>query len=164
MKRSEKGIIINTVLQTFDKCNGVFVIDYQKINSSKVVLFKKQLVKLSGSIVVVKNSLLGLAAKQNENLKKISVCFQKQIALVYAFNDVFEVASAVNLFLKDVNVSFKAGLIYGDALNRIDFEKISKINSQKGLYAQVCGVLQNPIVKLIVVLDQISKIKDKVSL
>jgi ribosomal protein L10 len=157
MKKQEKEVIINNVLNTVSKSTGLFVIDFKKINSFKIVSLKKQLFKSNGSMVVVKNSLLFLAAKQNSNLEKISSSFQQQIALIYSFGDVFEVAGIVNEFLKDSQVGFKVGLINDSKLNIGVFEKISKISSQKNLYARVCGVLRNPIVNLISTLIEISK-------
>lgn len=158
MNKKEKEIIVNSVLHTLNRSSGLFVIDFKKINAFKVIALKKNLFKSNGKIVVVKNSLLSLAAEKNDNLRKIASSFQQQIALIYAFEDVFKTASVVNAFLKDAtDIKFKAGLISDCELNKNIFEKIAKINSQSELHSQLCGMLKNPIASLISVLMQISK-------
>ena len=158
MNKQEKQIIINNVVHSMSRCSGVFVIDFKKINAFKIIALKKNLFKSNGKIVVVKNSLLSLAAEKNDNLKKIASAFQQQIALIYAFEDVFQTASVVNLFLRDTEgIEFKAGLINDFELNSGVFERISKIKSKSVLHSQLCGMLQAPIISLISVLMQISK-------
>jgi ribosomal protein L10 len=158
MNKKEKEVIINNVLHSLHKCSGLFVVDFEKVNAFKVVELKKNLFKSNGQIVVVKNSLLSLAAKKDDNFKKIASSFQQQIALVYAFDDVFKTASVVNAFLKDATtIKFKAGLINNMELSVGVFEKISKIKSQSELHSQLCGMLKNPIINLISVLMEISK-------
>lgn len=158
MNKKQKQVIVNTVLHTLNKCAGVFVIDFKKINAFKIMALKKDLFKSNGKIVVVKNSLLSLAAEKNDNLKKIASSFQQQIALIYAFEDIFKTVSVVNVFLKDAkDIKFKAGLINDFQLSSSVFEKISKIKSQSELHSRLCGVLKNPIASLISVLMQISQ-------
>ncbi len=158
MNKKEKEVIVNSVLSSLNKCSGVFVIDFKKINAFKVVAFKKDLFKTNSKIVVVKNSLLSLVAKKNDNLRKIESSFQQQIALIYSFDDVFKTASVVNSFLKDSkDINFKAGLINDFAISNEVFDKVSKVKSLGGLHSQLCGVLKNPIVNLISVLKQISE-------
>ncbi len=158
MNRKEKEVIIDNVLSTFNKCSAVFVIDFKKINVFKVIAFKKSLFQVKGSVVVVKNSLLSLAAKKNNNLDKIAFSFKEQIALVYAFDDVFKTASVVNDFLKDSDsVYFKSGLIKDLKIESNDFNKISKVKSLSELHSQLCGMLKSSIARLVSVLMQISK-------
>jgi large subunit ribosomal protein L10 len=158
MNKKEKQIVINNVLHSLDKCLGVFVVDFKGINAFKVVELKKNLFKANGEVVVVKNSLLSFAAQKNDNFRKIESSFNQQIALVYAYGDIFKTALVLSDFLQDaVNIKFKAGLINNTELNSRDFEKISKIKSQSELHSRLCGMLKNPIINLISVLMQISK-------
>jgi ribosomal protein L10 len=158
MNKKEKEIIVNNVLHSLKKCTALFIVNFEKINAFKVVELKKSLFKSNGQIVVVKNSLLSLAAKKNDSFRTIASSFQQQIALIYAFDDVFKTASVVNAFLKEsTNIKFKAGLINDVELSDRLFERVSKINSQNDLRSQVCGMLKNPIINLIAVLTQISK-------
>lgn len=158
MNRKEKQIVINSVLHTIEKSFALFVIDFKGVNAFALTTFKKKLFKTNSKVSVVKNSLLSIAAKTDTNLEQIVSNFQGQIALVYAFEDLFNTASIVDDFLKNAkDINFKVGLIQNNKINRDDFYKISKIKSHKDLQAQLCGMLRSPIVNLIGTLIQISK-------
>lgn len=157
MNRKQKEVIVNQVLDSFNKSKGLFIIDLKKINATQAVLLKKQLFNSNSKLVVVKNSLLDLAAKKNLILGQLSSYFKDQIALIYAFEDIMKTATVVSSFLKNIEeVNFKVGLA-NKVIHKDRFEKLAKMNSQSNLYAVLCGGLKAPIVNLVFVLKQISE-------
>lgn len=158
MNRKQKETVVSNFLNVINTSKGVFVIDFVGIDSFKLTAFKKKLFTVDSKMMVVKNSLLRIAAKNNDALSKISAEFMNQIALVYAFKDPFVTANALNVFLKDMkNIQFKSGLLGNFLVEKGKFQKIANISSEKMLYAQLCGVIINPIVKLVSVLGQIAE-------
>jgi large subunit ribosomal protein L10 len=158
MNRKQKETVVSNFLNVVNTSKGVFVIDFVGIDSFKLTAFKKKLFTVDSKMMVVKNSLLRIAAKNNDALGKISSEFMNQIALVYAFKDPFVTANTLSVFLKDMkNIQFKSGLLGNVLVKKEEFQKIGNISSEKMLYAQLCGLILNPIVKLVSVLNQIAE-------
>lgn len=158
MNRKQKEVIIKNILDTFEKSKAVFIVDFQKVNSTQTTSLRKMLSAVAGKLTVVKNSLLILAAKQNNSLAELNPFFKNQIALVYAFQDVMKTASMVRSFLKntDDTVNFKIGFME-KKIDKNYFEKLSLFQSEKEIYSRLCGSLKSPMTNLVFTLKQISE-------
>lgn len=156
MNRKQKEIVIHNFLGTFNLAKSVFVIDFVGVDSYKVTAFKKKLFGINSKMMIMKNSLLKIAAKENPVFGKISGSFVNQIALVYALKDSFATANALNVFIKNMkNINFKLGLFENSLIEESAFNKIANLTSEKTLYAQLCGVIRNPIIQLVYIFNQI---------
>lgn len=158
MNKVLKGNIINSFLQDYKCSVGLFVVNFSRIKVSDVVGFRKLLSGKNAKIFVMKNSLLRRCADQVTSLGVIKEQFSDQIALVAAFQDPFDVAKELDAFIKKFeSIKFKSGVLNGVAVDSMQFSKVAKIGSVKVLQSQLCGMLKNPISKLLVVLSQIAK-------
>lgn len=158
MNRREKEVVVGTVLETFSRSKGIFVVNFKNINVSLTTALRKKLVPVDGKLIVVKNSLLHLAAQKNSALSQLGSFFKDQIALVYAFGDLFQTVSLVNGFLKSVEVveGFKAGFVEKIILKK-DFDKLAAFKSEKEVYAKLCGILKGSIANLVFTLKQVAE-------
>ena len=154
MKKSEKKLIIDDVVKSFQSSEGVFVVDCGNINAAKTASLKKQLHAAKGRLSVVKNTLLKLAAQKNEGLNKLTSFFTNQIAIIYAFENISSVASIIKQFSDKTSViNVQAGIVENKIIDAEKFNFIANMPSKDILYAQLCGVLQAPIVQIIRCLD-----------
>jgi large subunit ribosomal protein L10 len=158
MNKALKKNIIDSFLQEYNRSVGLFVINFSRIKVSDITNFKKALAVKQGKMVIVKNSLLRRGAMENIGLAGIKNQFSHQIALVAAFEDPCVIAKEVNGFIKQFeSISFKAGVLKQSVIDAAQFNSIAKIGTVKTLQAQLCGMLKNPVSKLVSVLSQIAK-------
>lgn len=158
MNKREKQIIVNNVLGDFSKSKGLFIVNFKDVDSFRTVDLRKDLFKANGKLVVVKNSLLRLAAQKNSSLLELNGFFKDQVALIYVFGDLFKTVSLVDGFLKkqESEGSFKVGFVE-KVISSNDFQKLSRIKTEKEVYAKLCGSLKAGIVKLVFTLKQVGE-------
>lgn len=158
MNKKEKQVIVNSVLDSFSKSKGLFIVNFKDVNSLHATNLRKNLFRANGQLVVVKNSLLRLAAQRNNALSQLNEFFKEQVALVYAFGDLFQTVSLVDGFLKklECQVGFKVGFVE-KVISKDRFQQFSVIKTEKEVYARLCGSLKAAIVNLVFTLKQVGE-------
>jgi large subunit ribosomal protein L10 len=158
MNKKEKQIIVNSVLDSFSKSKGLFIVNFKDVDSFRTSDLRKDLFRVNGKLVVVKNSLLRLAAQKNDGLSQLNQFFKDQIALVYAFGDLFQTVSLVDGFLKkqEAEAGFKVGFVEKVIL-KDRFHALSKVKTEKEVYGKLCGSLKAAIVNLVFTLKQVGE-------
>jgi ribosomal protein L10 len=157
MKRPEKQKIIDNFLKSFNLSESTFIVACPRLNAAKTSILKKKLYVAGGKITVIKNSLLRIIARDNEDMRSFADYFKNQIAVVFAFKNTSGVAAAIKASGYGEDIVFHSGVVNKSVIDVKKFEFISSIPSESVLKSRLCGVLQGPIVKLIFILKQISE-------
>jgi ribosomal protein L10 len=157
MKRQEKQKIINGFLKFFSLSESTFIVACPKLNASKTSILKKKLYVAGGKITIIKNSLLKIMAKENQEIKSFENYFKNQIAVVFAFKNTPGVAAAIKVSGYGEDIVFHSGIVNKSIIDVKKFEFIASMPSEKVLKSMLCGVLHGPIVKLIFILKQVSE-------
>jgi large subunit ribosomal protein L10 len=155
MKKQEKQVIINGLLKSFDMCEAAFVVLCPTVNCSKTSILKKKLYGVGGNITIAKNSLLRLAAKENESIKLLENDFKNQISIIFAFKNVQKVAAVIKGSGYGKDILFCSGLLGKGKIDNLKFEFLASIPSEELLKAKLCWVLSSPIYNLIYTLKQV---------
>lgn len=155
MNRNEKKNIIESISKSFSECEAAFILSCPDLNVEKTQDLKRKLYSINGKMIFAKNTLLKLAAKENDSMGAIADCFTKKIAIVFAFKNASGVAAAIKSSGYGKDIAFNAGIFLKKSLSVSKFEFLSNIPSDKILKSNVCGVLKMPMVKLVYVLSKI---------
>ena len=161
MNRAEKVIKLKEITNFFNKCESAFILDCPKLNVEKSQLLRRKLYVINGKLFFAKNTLLKIVAKEIDFMKDISLYFNKKIAIVFAFENSSDVASAIKSSGYGSEIFFNAGILFKKFLDKKKFEFLSNIPSEKILKSNVCGVLKMPIIKLVSVLNKIVENKNQ---
>lgn len=155
--KQKKENTVNEIKDLFSKSECVFVVNNLMDCSSSQKL-KKDIKSVGGDFRVFKNTLLRIAAKENENIGKLEPYFKNQITVIFSKENSQDVASLVfkRGYTQEL-INFNAGIINSEVFGKDKFELMSKIPSKEILYSQLCGVILAPISKLAFVLSEVSK-------
>lgn len=133
---------------------GVFV-DYQGLNSEKIVSLRASLHKKGARLQVVKNSLARKAFTDlGYDAKKLDAIMTGPIGVVFARDKALGAVGAAKALLdwkrdaKDEIVKVKGGFLEGSVIDAKGVKALSEMPSREQLLAMVAGTLQAPIAGL----------------
>jgi large subunit ribosomal protein L10 len=157
MKLSIKSEIVNNIVESFSKCESAFILS-GSIGASANQGFRKELKSSSGGkLKIFKNTLLRIAAENNETIGECKHLFNKQIMLVFSNNDSFKTISSIkSINKKHPSVEVCGGVYQEKFVSANQFKKIANLSSINELHFKLCSYINSPIVKLISALHQIS--------
>lgn len=155
MKREGKQQIISKMIDSFNKCESVFVLSCPKISVEKTFALRKKLFSVGGTFTVVKNTLLKLVAEKSETAKIIESSFSNKIALVFANENTTAVAAAIKASGYGEDIKVNLGVMNNLKIDVSKFEFLATIPSKEVLHAQLCGVLKGNIAKLVYILNEV---------
>lgn len=147
------------VIDLFASYKAVFVVDCDKFDAGKTQAFRKKLFSVDGRMMVVKNTVLKIAANNSssDRMKQLASQFNKQIALIFAKENVAGVASLMKDYGFGKDVPVRGGAFDEFVFGKEKFEFFSSIPSVSVLHARLCGVLKfGTVGRLISVMHQIA--------
>lgn len=148
MLKKDKKVLVENLGKTLQDAKSVILVNYQGLNVKSQQELKSRLEEVNAKMVVVKNTLLKIAA---DNAKLDSQAFnnevlQGQTALVIAFGDSVAPVQVIGKFAKELELpKFKVGIIEGNFSDAEGLQKISTLPSKDILYSQVLGSLISPM-------------------
>ena len=173
MNKQEKIDLVKSLGSTLKEASSVVLVNFAGLSVSSQQALKKQLKEVDADMVVVKNTLIKLAAK-DANLDEKTVSDEVltgQTALVVSKNDPIAAIQVLGKFIKENNVpEFKVGIVEGSFQDAQGLSKLSTLPGKDALLGQVLGslmspsyglvgVLQGNLQKLVYIIDQKSKQK-----
>lgn len=147
-----------------------FILSYQGITVPQVTELRAKVRESGASYEVVKNTLVrrAIAGKALDEIKDV---FEGPIAVVYAEDNVVEVAKVLTEFAKTAPVlKFRGGVVQGQPVAAEQIKDIAELPSREELLAKLLFLLQSPVTRLVrdlaelnrrfvSVLDQVAKQK-----
>lgn len=173
MNKQEKIDLVKSLGATLQSASSVVLVNFAGLSVKLQQSLKKELKSVDADMVVVKNTLIKLAAK-DANLDEKTVTDEVltgQTALVVSKNDPVAAIQVLGKFIKENQVpTFKVGVVEGSFQDQVSLEKISTLPGKDTLLSQVLGGLMSPMYglvgtlngnmqKLVYLLDQKSKQK-----
>ena len=151
-----------TVAQIKEKlttAQSVVLVDYRGLNVAEVTELRKQFRAAGVEYAVLKNSLVGIAAKE-VGIEGLDPILEGPTALAFGMTDAVAPAKIIAEFAKkNDKLKVKAGILDGAILDVAGVEKLSAIPSREVLIAKVMGSMMSAVSKFVYVLEAIRKQK-----
>ena len=152
-----KGTLENRVKDSFKLSQGMIIIKYSGVSSPDMSVLRKTL-KLSGSnLLVVKNSI-AKRAMEKLGLQDLVKSIESPCGMVFFKDEPVGVSKILCAFRKDhEKLVLEGGLLQDKLLTLKDIEVMSALPSKDLLRGKLVMVLNAPILKLAIVLNQTLK-------
>jgi large subunit ribosomal protein L10 len=151
--RAEKQFLVDEVAAQLASSNYLLIANFTGVTVEDATKVRNQLREHGAEYHVVKNSILGIAAKQ-ANLPDFSQHLAGHTALVTGGKNPTGVAKVLVTFFKDFSkLEVKAGVLDSKILSKAEVEALSKLPSLDGIRAQLLSLLSTPASSLVRLLD-----------
>ncbi len=157
MTRADKQKEITSLSEKLSKVQAAFLVDYKGMNVEEVTSLRKQLAPINSEMKVVRNTLAKLALKDHPEMESaLSEHFVGTNAFVFAYSDAPASAKLLRQFGEQVEeLVLKSGVMEGKALDAKSIKTLADLPSKEVLRAQLLGVLQAPMSKLVRTMNEV---------
>jgi large subunit ribosomal protein L10 len=147
--RPEKKYLVEEVGKHLDKSNYVFLADFTRINVEQTGELRDSLAKEQAEFHVIKNSILGVAAKVRE-YPDLSQWLNGQTAIIVGGKNPSGVAKILkDFFKKTEKVDVKVGVMDSQLLTASDVKVLADLPPIEVVKAQLLGLLNTPAQRLV---------------
>ena len=154
-----KKAAVAQIKEKLTTAQSVVLVDYRGLNVAEVTELRKQFRAAGVEYAVLKNSLVGIAAKE-AGIDGLDSILEGPTALAFGMTDAVAPAKIIAEFAKkNDKLKVKAGILDGAILDVAGVEKLSAIPSREVLIAKVMGSMMSAVSKFVYVLEAIRKQK-----
>lgn len=154
-KRPEKIAYLNELRSDLGSARYVIVSDYRGLTVTQMEELRRRLLGAKSRMRIVKNSLLGLVAREM-SLPGLTETVDGPTAMVFGAVDVVGVAKVLRDFIKDNRdlPAIKCGVLENVVVTAADVLQLAKLPAKPVLQAMLVGTLAAPMTGLVGVLQQ----------
>ncbi len=157
MNRADKQATIQEIQDVIQRNEAFYLVDFKGLKVKDISTLRDRVRETSGSLRVVKNTLLKKAA-EGTTLSGADAWMEGPTALAWASQDPIPLAKVLVTFAKEnPSLKVKGGVVDGRAMNASDVEALSKLPGINEIRAQLLGLLQAPATKLARILQTPAK-------
>lgn len=152
--RERKEELVAHYSEILKAASGFVVTEYRGMTMGELNELRRKLRDTGGSYVVTKNTLFGIALREN-GWTVPEELLAGPVATAFAPTNMPGVAKVLLDFQKDHEAHFriKGGVLLGSLLSASDIEAVSKLPTLDELRAQLAGLLVQPATGLVSVLN-----------
>ena len=148
MNREQKSAAIAEIVAQINESDAVFAVDFRGISVPQAADVRTRLRDADASFRVVKNTLTERAADE-AGVDGLKPLLEGPTALTFVRGDAALAAKAIATFNRETQLlTFKGGLLDGDALDAEQIVAISRLPARDVLYGQLVGMVASPITGL----------------
>ena len=148
MNREQKAAAIAEIVAQINESQAVYAVDFRGISVPQAADVRTRLREADASFRVVKNTLTERAADE-AGVDSLKALLEGPTALTFVRGDAALAAKAIATFNRETQLlTFKGGLLDGDALDAEQILAISRLPSRDVLYGQLVGMVASPITGL----------------
>jgi large subunit ribosomal protein L10 len=152
MNKQEKASEIDALGAAVKGAPTAFVLAPKGLTVNQVSTLRRRIRASRGSFRVVKNRL-ALRAIKGSPLEGLAPHFKGETAIAYSAADPAPLAKVIQEFGKEnQGLTIKAGFVDGRLVTPADIGAIADMPPRPILVARLCGVLMQPMVRLVTVL------------
>ena len=145
------------VKEKIAKAQSVVVFDYRGLTVEEVTALRNDMRKAGVEYVVLKNSIVERAAREDGIDEKLHDFLKGPSAFAFGYDDAVAPAKILKEAIKKCEI--KGGIVEGAVTGAKDLDAIADLPSRDVLIARLLGSMMSPISGLAIVLDQIAKQK-----
>ena len=151
--KAYKQQLVNAYRESLNKAQSVFVVKPQGITANESVRLKKELKGLGSNYNIVKNSLFSIALEQ-EGLPKITELEHDEHAVIFAKENVTEIAKIINNFAKESErIEIQTGLYEKRSITGEEIVMLAELPSKDVLLAQALNMFNAPLTGVLNVIN-----------
>jgi large subunit ribosomal protein L10 len=148
MNRDQKAAAIAEIAAQINESDAVFAVDFRGISVPQAADVRTRLRDADASFRVVKNTLTERAADE-AGADALKPLLEGPTALTFVRGDAALAAKAIATFNRETQLlTFKGGLLDGEALDAEQIVAISRLPAREVLYGQLVGMVASPITGL----------------
>ena len=148
-----KKTVVAEIKDRFDRAQGVVIVNYSGLTVAEVTELRRQFRKENVEYKVLKNRLVGRAAKE-AGIEGLDEYLEGTSAFAFGYDDPVAAARVASDFAKKNNkVQIKAGVVDGKVFDAKMVEDLAKLPAKEVLVAKLLGSLNAPITGLVTVLN-----------
>jgi large subunit ribosomal protein L10 len=154
MNVQDKQALVDELVLKLRDAQGFYLTDFTGLNVKHVTDLRRRLREAGVEYLVVKNTL-ARRALEGMDLPDIGGFFTGPTGLVIGDTDALVAARVVDEFARehDNKPAVKAGIVERRAVTAAEIQRIAKLPGREQLLAQLAGVLQAPLVELLMLLQ-----------
>ena len=139
---------VKELSETFSKATAVYFTEYHGLNVSDVTKLRSEFFKADVEYKVTKNTLIKLAAEQNE-ISGLDDVLKGSTAIAVSYDEPVAPAKVIKEFTKDSDLPTVKGILFdGEFLAGEEFKKLADMPSKDELLAKLIAMLNSPLQKL----------------
>ena len=160
---TDKAAIVAEVREKFDASDGALLTEYRGLDVPALAALRKELRAAGGEYKIYKNTLVRIAAREQDLDLDDLLTGPTAVAFVKAkedgsAGDAAAVAKALKEFAKsNENLVLKGGVLDGAVLSADDIKALAELPSRDVLLAQIAGLLQAPLAEFVGLLDAVPR-------
>jgi large subunit ribosomal protein L10 len=172
LQRREKEALVADLHEKFKGAKAAILTDFTGLNVEQLTQLRRTLKKSAVEYKVVKNTLLRRASHDTD-IELLAEHFVGPIAIALAYEDPVAPAKILLEFSKvQPALEIKAGMVAGAVMTPKDIKALASLPSKEVLLARFLSLLKivptrlvqtlnNPIRRLVTVLDGVKRVKEK---
>ncbi len=152
--RPEKESIANELRTALKESEFCIVTDYVGLPVSKTEELRKRLHENSARLLIVRNRILALVAKE-QGLEGLTPSLTGPTAIVLGTEDVVGTSKTLKAFIKEFEKPvIKMGALEGRVLSADDISDLASLPAREQLLGMLVGTLAAPMTQLVGVMQQ----------
>src|SRR4051812_6656153 len=152
--RPEKASIVSDLSEKLNRSPFLLVTDYKQMKVDQFGELRNRLAPAGAEVRVVKNSFLK-RAMADSGMPDVGDKLTGQTAIVMGEKDVAPVAKILKAFAAEFKIAaLKIGVIDKAVMSTSDVEALAELPSREVLLAQLLGLFQAPVTRLVRVLNE----------
>lgn len=158
MARQEKINEVNELREIFKSNCGLIFTDHSGLKAEDAVRVRDKLIEINSYLRIIKNTLAIIAAKDVYKDINIEEILKGPTSIIVSSKDMISAAKVISDFSKDLDaLKIKAGILENRLLDSEEMERLAKLPSREVLLANLMISIKSPIVKLINILDSLTR-------
>ncbi len=147
--RGSKEVVLADLKELLSEAQLALVVDYQGLSVAEITDLRRRLLPTGTVCKVTKNTLMGLAIKEQENWQPMNQLLSGTSAFLLVKDDIGGAIRAYQGFKKDTKkTEFRGGVMQGQVLTEEQVKAIADLPSKEQLLAQAAGAIQAVTAKL----------------
>ena len=156
MNREQKEAVVADVRQSIESSAATFLVNYKGASVPVLQSLRRALYAKESRLKVTKARLMKIAAEGIEGSESLNDYFKDQIGLVFAKDQVSEVAKELVGFSKQHGaLQVVSGFYESSVLTKEQVEFFASLPPREVLLGQVVGTIQAPIAQFASLLNQL---------
>ena len=146
MATEKKVKIVESLQETFSKCNVGIITDYRGLTTAELNDLRRQLREANVEYKIVKNSLAQFAAK-NAGMDYLTDSFQGPVAIAFGYDEEAKAANVLTEYIRSTKsiLNIKSGFLPDRLLSAKEVDTLAKLPSREVLISQVLAGMKSPI-------------------
>ena len=159
----DKAAVVAEVREKLEASDGALLTEYRGMDVPALAALRKELRAAGGDYKIYKNTLVRIAAREQDLDLDDLLTGPTAVAFVNAkedgsAGDAAAVAKALKEFAKsNENLVLKGGVLDGAVLSADDIKALAELPSRDVLLSQIAGLLQAPLADFVGLLDAVPR-------